>query len=108
MKIVYFIVTLIFMMRNYPCFRATSNPSLKTSSNPLLNFIQVASKKNSNSNQKKFVTFDFKYDVKIAVIKQTDEKEDNPLEYNNQVALTKESIDIYENGVIRKQITYLE
>ncbi len=106
MKIIYFIVTLIFMMRSYPCLRATGNASLKLSSNPLLNFIQIANKKNANKKKSKFN--DFQYDVKIAVIKQTDEKDDKPLEYNNQVALTKNTIDIFEAGIIKKQITYLE
>ena len=106
MKIIYFIVTLIFMMRHYPCLRTTGNPSLKSSSNPLLNFIQIASKKNSYKKKSQFQ--DFRYDVKIAVIKQTDEIDDHPLEYNNQVTLSKNSIDIYETGVIKKQITYLE
>ena len=106
MKIIYFILTLIFMMRSYLCLRATSNTSLKLSSNPLLNFIQIANKKNSNKKNNQF--HDFRYDVKISVIKQTDEKDDMPLEYDNKIALTKDSIDIFENGVIKKQITYLE
>lgn len=93
-------------MRHYPCLRAAGNPSLKSSSNPLLNFIQIASKKNSN--KKKSENLDFRYDVKIAVIKQTDEKEDHPLEYTHQVSLNKNTIDIYDAGVFKKQITYLE
>jgi hypothetical protein len=84
-----------------------SSPSLKSRSNPILNFIQLA-KKNYNSNKKKSQNHDFKYEVKISVIKQTDEKDDNPLEYINQVSLTKNSIDIYDIGIIKKQISYLE
>lgn len=106
MKIIYFILTLIFMMRSYPCLRATSNASLKLSSNPFLNFIQIANKKSAN--KKKSAYNEFRYDVKISVIKQTDEKDDKPLEYDNQVALNKNTIDIFEIGLIKKQITYLE
>jgi len=94
-------------MRHYPCFRAVSSPSLKSRSNSPLNFIQLA-KKNSYSNKNKSQNHDFKYDVKISVIKQTDEKDDIPLEYINQVSLTKNSIDIYDIGIIKKQISYLE
>lgn len=108
MKIIYFIVILLFMMRNNYCFRAINNPSMKIRSNPLTNFIQLASKKISTSNEKKSEILDLKYSVKISIIKQTDAKDDKPLEYNNKLSLTKNSIDIYENGMIKKQITYLE
>jgi hypothetical protein len=106
MKIIYFIVTLIFMMRHSPCLRTTSNASFKSSSNPLLNFIHISTKKNAN--KKKSEVQDLKYHVKIFVIKQTDEKSDKPLENECQVALSEKSIDIYQNAVIRNQIPYLE
>jgi len=108
MKIIYFIVIILFMMRNSSCFRAMNFPSMKLRSDPLTNFIQLANKKISTSNKKKSENSEFKYSVKISVIKQTDAKDDQPLEFNSKLSLTKNSIDIYENGMIKKQITYLE
>jgi len=108
MKIGYFILIILLFMKNYHCFKSMSKSSLTKSSNPFLNFIQLANKKSSNLNLSQAESKNFKYDVKIIIIKQTDEKDDQPLEFDNQLLLTKETIEIYEKGTIVKKVPYLE
>lgn len=113
MKIIFFIFILMFIFRSSYCLNTKGGQSLNKRSDTFTNFIQIANKKfaekkNKNEFESNYKSNYWKYSVKIIVIKQNDSKDDKPLEFDTNLALTKDSIDLYENGVIKKQINFLE
>ena len=109
MKITYFVITvLLIVMKTNICLQAKIDHSLYISPNPQINFFEMKSSNKIRSSNSITTTGELKYNAKIAVTKEKDTLEDQPIEFDAQIELGKDNLKVYIDGKLKKEITYVE
>lgn len=106
MKINKLLLTIIILITTIQAFRKTRPNSLTNV--PFSRFIQIdktlENKKQDEEHNKPVL----RYNVKITIVAENDGIDDDPFSVESSLELSSNSLNLYQNGKLTNQISYLE